>query len=128
MGKIILAGYSGWAICGLMVFVLSFSVLYKCHKDKNYGSTFWLSLALTGTWIQQFSNMTWWTVWKSRHLSNQTTLWMLDHSFVLWNICLIIFSGLLFIKVLTQDSKYGDIWKLCSIVVFGVIAIVWLTL
>lgn len=127
MQKEILAAYSGLTVTALMVFILGFSILYKCHKDDNYGSTFWMSVAVTMTWGSEFILRIWWTIWKNAYLSRQPVSWMMDHYIVFWSVIMMIISGLLFIKTLTdQDgSPNPQLWKSCAWVVLCVILMSW---
>lgn len=127
MDKVILAAYSGLTITSLMVSILGFSILYRCYKDRDFGSTFFITLAITMNWGAQFISRSWWTVWKDRYISSETTMWMLDHSIVLWCVIFMILSGLLFIKTLTEDSPYGILWKSCASIIFFVMFLVWVT-
>ena len=117
MERLILESYKGLTITALMVFILAVTVLLKCHKDEDYGSTFRLSLAISGWMFGEFLMRAWWTVWKSRYISREPSQWMQDHEIVLFSSYLMIGSGIYLIKALTEDSPYGRLWKLCAIVV-----------
>jgi len=120
MDQIILAAYKCLTITALMATILGLTVLAKCYKEKNFGSTFYFSLALTLGWLGEFLMRAWFTIWKERYISRETSSWMQDHGIVLLSCCLIIASGLLFIKTLTEETRYDIIWVLCSAVSFFV--------
>lgn len=120
MGKLILASYSGLTISSLMVAILGLSVLYKCHKDKDYGNVFYISLAITMGSMGQFILRGWWTIWKDGYMSREPVAWMMNHPIVLFCTLLMIVSGVLLIKALTEDSPYGRLWKLCLTVILCV--------
>jgi len=120
MEQIILASYKSLAVTALMTFILGFNVLAKCYRERNYGSTFWFSVAICLGWFGEFLMRSWFTVWKERHISRESSSWMQDHGIVLLACCLMIASGLLFIKTLTEDSEYGIIWVICAFVSFTV--------
>jgi len=118
MDQIILAAYKSLTITSLMACILGVTVLAKCYKENNFGTTFWFSMAITIGWFGEFLMRSWWTVWKERYLSRETSSWMYDHGIVLLASCLLILSGLLFIKTLTEDSKYDNVWIICTLVSF----------
>lgn len=120
MEKLILAGYSSLTITCLMVSILGLSVLYKCHKDKDYGDVFLVSLAISMGAMGQFFMRGWWTLWKDRYISREPSAWMMDHPIVFFCTVLMVASGILFIKALTQESPYGRLWKLCLTVILCV--------
>lgn len=113
--KAILAAYSGLTVTALMVTILGLTVLNKCHKDRNYGPTFLMSLAITMTWAAEFVLRGWWTIWKNGYISRDPVSWMMNHEVVFVSICVMMASGLLFIKALTDEypSPQGRMWKIC---------------
>jgi H+/Cl- antiporter ClcA len=118
MDQIILAAYKSLTVTALMAFTLGLTVLVKCYKENSFGSTFWFCIALTLGWFGEFLMRAWFTIWKERNISRESSAWMQDHGIVLLSCCLIIASGLLFIKTLTEDSQYGMVWILCTGVSF----------
>jgi hypothetical protein len=123
MDKAILAASSGLTVTALIVFILGLTVLYKCHEDRNYGSTFWLSGAITALWGAEFILRGWSTIWRDGYMSKKPVAWMLHHEVVLFGQLVLIASGLMFLKILTEEhpSPQGRLWKICAAVVACVI-------
>lgn len=120
MDQLILAAYKCLTITSLMACILGLTVLAKCYKEQNYGTTFWLSVAVSLGWFGEFLMRAWWTIWKERYISRETSSWMYDHGVVLLACCLMIGSALLFIKTLTENSDYGTMWIVCTLISFFV--------
>jgi hypothetical protein len=122
MEKEILGAYSAlFAVC-VCLFTLGLTILYRSYKDGDYltpekKTTFWLALGIAGFFGSESILRGWWTVWKSGYLSRRAVSWMYDHELVFYTTCVMIISGILLIKSLTEDSPYGRIWQLCAGVV-----------
>lgn len=126
MDKAILAAYSGLTATCVLIFILGLTILYRSYIDGSWQnpdkkSTFYLALSIVGWFGAESILRGWWTVWKSSYMSRDAVSWMYDHTVVLCAVCVMIGSGILFIKSLTDDSPHGRLWILCAGVIFSVI-------
>lgn len=126
MDKWILAAYSGLTVAALMVCILGLTVLVRCVKDRDYGTTFFMSLGFTLWSGFQFIDRGWWTVWKNGHISRKPVSWMLNHEMALLNPLMMIAGMLCVILSLTQDSPNKRIFNICASVILCVIFMAYL--
>lgn len=126
MDKWILAAYSGLTVSALMVCILGLTVLAKCIKDKDFGTTFIMSVGFTLWAGFQFIDRGWWTVWKNGYISRKSVSWMLNHEMALINPLMMITGMLCVILSLTQDSPNKRIFNICVGVVLCVIFMAYL--
>lgn len=120
METAILASSKSLTVTCIMVFTLASSVLYKCYKEGNFTTTFWMALGLMGFFGAESLLRGWWTAWRTRYMARDASAWMIDHWVVLALSLIMIASGLLLIWSLTDESPYGRLWKLCLFVVLCV--------
>lgn len=126
MDKWILAAYSGLTVSALMVSILGMTVLAKCVKDREFGTTFVMAFGFTLWSGFQFIDRGWWTVWKNSYISRKPSAWMLNHEMALINPLMMIAGMLCVILSLTQDSPNKRIFNICLSVILCVIFMTYL--
>lgn len=117
MQREIIAAYSGITIASLMLVIIGSSVALKCISDRNYGSTFQISLAITLCWLGEFINRFWFMVYREGYATRKPVAWMLHHDIVFISAVLMIISAILFIKALTEEYPARGLWKACLFVI-----------
>jgi len=113
MEKTILAAYSSLTVVSALLSILAFTVLVRCHKPGDYGSTLKMALGLFFMSFFQFIDRAWWTVWKDRYISRDSSAWMLDHAIPMLAPLAMTGGALLVIMALTEDSPHKRVFNLC---------------
>lgn len=120
MAKLILGAYSAEAIASLILFILAFPVLIKLHIERNYGSTFLMTMGVVCLSFGEFIRRLWWMTWKANYISRDASVWMLNHEIVLVSSFFAVLGLMMMGKAISRETKYSVPWRIVGLVLLCV--------